>query len=165
MDFGAFFGNWNVATTICVVLLLIFAVIGRMKGVGRTIIMLLSIVLATITVALLVKLVESFLQDKTSEGIQTLVFLVLIAFLFWIFYFIGKALRILHQIPIVHGLDCFLGMILGLCFGILIILLLFVAIQRYQIEGFSEYWIAQIEENPLLNFIYHHNFVQSWLFQ
>ena len=165
LDIGDFFANMNVATITCIVILVVFAFIGRMKGVARMIVMLISIVLATVTVALLVNLVDNLIKENTGEWVQALVFLVLIAFLFWIFYFIGKALKILRNLPIVHGLDCFLGMILGLGLGVLVILVMFVVLQRYDLGGVNAYWIEQIQANPILNWFYENNPIKNFLFK
>ena len=161
---GEFFASWNPALLVSVGILLVFGFVGRTKGVARVIVMILSIALATVTVALLINMVDDMLHDKASDGVKALVFLVLIAFLFWIFYFLGKALRILHNIPIVHGLDSFLGLLVGFLFGIFVILILFIVLERYDLWGTNEYWIAQIGENPVLNWVYTHNFMKNLLF-
>lgn len=139
------------------VIVLICAFRGHHKGLAMEITSLISVLLSLLGVALIIRMIGSYLEENTSGMIQALIFLVVLAFLFQIFKLVIVSLKILTKLPVIHFLNGFLGMVVGIAEGIVVVWALFIVITKYDVAGQSVKWIAQIAENDILFYIYRMN--------
>ena len=139
------------------VIILAFALWGHHKGLAMEIASLISVLLSLLGVALIVRMIGSYLEENTSGLIQALVFFVALAFLFQIFKLIIVSLKILTKLPVIHFLNRFLGMIVGVAEGVIVVWALFIVITKYDVAGQSAKWLIQIAENDILFYIYKMN--------
>ena len=154
---SGFFSGWNYVTIVSVLLILIFAFHGSRKGLTGQVVEIISLALSIVGVALVIRVVELFLKDNVDEAVYVIIYLVVLAFLFWILLFAAKALKILKKIPIIGGINSFLGMIIGLAEGILVILALFILFEKYELGGVSSHVISAIGETRYISFLFEHN--------
>ncbi len=134
-----------------IVILLVFAYKGHRKGITGEVSSLISVALSVLGLALIVRMIGSYLEDNMSGIIQAVVFFVALAFLSQIFKFLFKSLKILTSVPVIHGINSFIGLIAGIAEGVLIIWALFIVIARYDIAGRSGQWLAMIANDPYLS--------------
>ncbi|MGN1160535.1 MAG: CvpA family protein [Lachnospiraceae bacterium] len=139
------------------VIILIFAFRGHCKGIAMEIASLISVLLSLLGVALIIRMVGSYLEENTSGIVQALVFFVVLAFLSQIFRLIITSLKILTKLPVIHFLNGFLGMIVGIAEGVVVVWALFIVITKYDVAGQSLNWLEQIAENDILFYMYEKN--------
>ncbi len=137
--------------------ILICAFRGHCKGLAMEIASLISVLLSLLGVALIVRMIGSYLEENTSGIVQALIFFVALAFLFQIFKLVIVSLKILTKLPVIHFLNGFLGMIVGIAEGVIVVWALFIVITKYDVAGQSAGWLAQIAENEILFYIYEKN--------
>lgn len=133
------------------VILLVFAFKGHCKGLTGEIASLLSLALSVLGVAVLVRAVGSYLEHKTSDIAQAVVFFVVLAFLSQILRLIFGSLKILTRFPVIHGVNSFIGMVAGIAEGVLVVWALFIVIAKYDIAGRSAKWLMMIEQDAYLS--------------
>lgn len=149
----------NVAAGVALVLLLLFAWRGHVKGLALEIASTISMILSILGIALIVRMVEKYLKDKSNDMVEAIIFFVVLAFLSQILNLIIKSLKIITKFPVIHGVDSFFGMVLGIVEGVFFLWAIMIAISRYDIAGYSEQIRAMIAENEVLAFLSKYNFL------
>lgn len=139
------------------VVMLVFAYRGHCKGIAMEIASLISVLLSLLGMALIIRIVGSYLEKNTSGIVQALVFFVALAFLAQIVKLLITSLKIITKIPVIHFLNGFLGMIVGIAEGLVVVWALFIVITKYDIAGQSAGWLSQIAENDILFYVYTKN--------
>lgn len=132
-------------------ILLVFAFKGHCKGITGEIASLLSLALSVLGVAVLVRAVEGYLEHKTNDIVQAVVFFVVLAFLSQILKLVFGSMKILSRMPVIHGVDSFIGMVAGIAEGVLVVWALFIVIAKYDIAGRSAQWLMMIENDAFLS--------------
>lgn len=141
----------NEVRIVVILILLVFALIGHRKGITGEIASLVSVALSILGIALIVRVVGSYMKHNMSDIVQAVIIFVMLAFLSQIFNFLFKSLKILAKLPVIHGLDSLGGMLIGMVEGILIVWILFIVIARYDVLGKSEEWLGMIANDPYLS--------------
>lgn len=141
----------NEVWTAVALILLVFAFKGHCKGITGEIASLLSVALSVLGVAVIVRAVGSYLEHNTNGIVQAVVFFVALAFLSQILRLLFGSMKILTRMPVIHGLDSFIGMVVGLAEGVLIVWALFIVIAKYDIAGRSAQWLMMIENDIYLS--------------
>jgi len=133
------------------IILLVFAFKGHCKGLTGEIASLISVALSVIGVAVIIRAVGSYFEHNTNGIVQAVVFFVALAFLSQILRLIFSSMKIITRIPVIHGINSFVGMIAGLAEGVLIVWALFIVIAKYDIAGRSAEWLLMIENDAYLS--------------
>ncbi|MCM1104466.1 MAG: CvpA family protein [Clostridium sp.] len=141
----------NEVWAVVALILLVFAFKGHCKGLTGEIASLLSLALSVIGVAVLARAVGSYLEHKTSDITQAVIFFVALAFLSQILKFVFGSMKILARFPVIHGVDSFIGMVAGIAEGVLVVWALFIVIAKYDIAGRSAQWLMMIENDAYLS--------------
>ena len=132
-------------------IILVFAFKGHYKGITGEIASLLSLALSVLGVAVLVRGVGSYLEHKTNDIVQAVVFFVALAFLSQILKLVFGSMKILTRFPVIHGVNSFIGMVAGIAEGVLVVWALFIVIAKYDIAGRSAQWLVIIENDTYLS--------------
>lgn len=132
-------------------IILVFAFKGHCKGLTGEIASLLSLALSVLGVAVLVRAVEGYLEHKTNDIVQAVVFFVALAFLSQILKLVFGSMKILSRFPVIHGVNSFIGMVAGIAEGVLVVWALFIVIAKYDIAGRSAQWLMIIENDAYLS--------------
>ncbi|MDE5819385.1 MAG: CvpA family protein [Lachnospiraceae bacterium] len=132
-------------------ILLVFAFKGHCKGITGEIASLLSLALSILGIAVIVRAVGSYMEHNTNGIVQAGVFFVALAFLSQILRLVFSSMKILTHIPVIHGIDSFVGMIVGIAEGVLVVWALFIVIAKYDIAGRSAQWLMIIENDVYLS--------------
>ena len=80
--------------------------------------------------------------------------LILAVIIVWI---IGKATDVVNKIPIIKGINRFLGIFAGAFQGFIIVWLLFLAVAMISGTDIGKLLVRSIEENQFLSILYNHN--------
>ena len=143
----------NYVLAVVIIIILLFAYRGHCKGIAGEIASLISVVLSLLGLAVIIRIIGSYASNNVSGIVQAVVFLVVLAFLSQILRMIFSSLKIITKIPIIHGLNSFVGMIVGMAEGVLVVWSLFIVISKYDIAGYSEQWLLQIQNDQILSYL------------
>lgn len=143
----------SVALGIVIIIVLIFAYRGHCKGIAMEIASLISVILSLFGLALIIRMIGSYVEHNTSGIVQAFIFFVALAFLAQIFKLMIASLKVLTKLPVIHGINSFAGMVIGIAEGVLIVWALFIVIAKYDIAGYSAQWLEQIAEDPVLSYL------------
>jgi len=75
-----------------------------------------------------------------------------------------KALDVMAKLPIIHGINQFLGLFLGLLQGVLVVWLIFLVITIFSSTSAGRQLLLMVSESPILTFIYDSNLLLKFLF-
>jgi len=75
-----------------------------------------------------------------------------------------KALDVMAKLPIIHGINQFLGLFLGLLQGVLVVWLIFLVITIFSSTSTGRQLLLMVSESPILTFIYDSNLLLKFLF-
>lgn len=84
-----------------------------------------------------------------------------------IVWIIGKATDVVNKIPIIKGINRFLGIFAGVFQGFIVVWLLFLFITMISGTEIGKVLVSSIEENSFLSILYNHNIlleIFSWIF-
>lgn len=132
-------------------ILLVFAFKGHCKGLTGEIASLISIALSVLGLAVIVRAVGSYFDHNNNGVVQAVVFFVALAFLSQILRLIFSSMKFITRIPVIHGINSFVGMIAGLAEGVVIVWALFIVIAKYDIAGRSAEWLMMIQNDVYLS--------------
>ena len=133
------------------VILLVFAFKGHYKGITGEIAALLSFALSVLGVAVVMRAVESYSEHNTNDIVQAVVFFVALAILSQILRLIFGSVKLLTRLPVIHGINSFIGMVAGIAEGVLVVWAVFIVIAKYDIAGRSAQWLMMIENDAYLS--------------
>ena len=60
-------------------------------------------------------------------------------------------MKLLTRLPVIHGINSFVGMIAGIAEGVLVVWAVFIVIAKYDIAGRSAQWLMMIENDVYLS--------------
>lgn len=144
-----------------IVILAVFAIKGHMKGIIGELTSFISIVLAVLGMALFAEFVGSSLDREFSDAILAGVFLVVLIILIQVFRIVIVSLKIFTKLPIINGINKFLGFILGLAEGLVVVWIIFIVISKYNIYGKSPEMLQLVSDNKYLTFLYNNNILSK----
>lgn len=90
-------------------------------------------------------------------------FLIVFIVAFTILKIIEAGLDLIAKLPVLHGMNVLGGILCGAVHGLIILWILCIAITVFAWTGPGQMISAQINENPLLSFLYDHNYLLSTL--
>lgn len=121
-----------------------------------------------------VVLVDNLLENtgaytKLAEGVaqlavEGLAYLLAIVLTLLVFYLIGKVLKIVDKIPVIHGLNRLLGVGAGFVKGMMLVWLLFGLIAFCVGTAWGQFLLPYIYEAEILTWLYENNYLLTILF-
>jgi len=155
----------NILLIIICAVILILSIYGYRKGFVKMLVPMVSAFLSLVVLFMLKDWMFAILfQWAIFQGEHVLTRIVLILLIFgivtWAFKWLLKVLHILTKLPIIHGLNKLLGLVIGLLEGFLLVWLLLYIIQIRQGILFGFDIEALIDQNEFLQFLYLNNLVE-----
>lgn len=154
----------NVLLVISCIIIIAFAVYGYTKGFVKALVPILSGVLALILIFLLKDWLLAFLLRWAifqGEHIFSRIVVILLIYIAttlafkWLF----GVLKILTRLPLVHGMNKLLGLLLGVVEGFLCVWLILYMIQMREGILFGIDFRNMITHNSFLSFLSEHNLI------
>lgn len=133
------------------VILLLFAFKGHYKGITGEIASLLSFAVSVLGVAVIMRAVEGYSEHNTNDVVEAVIFFVALAVLWQILKLVFGSVKLLTRLPVIHGINSFVGMIVGIVEGVLVVWAVFIVIAKYDIAGRSAQWLMMIENDVYLS--------------
>ena len=155
----------NILLIIICAVILILSIYGYRKGFVKMLVPMVSAFLSLVVLFMLKDWLFAILfQWAIFQGEHVLTRIVLILLIFgivtWAFKWLLKVLHILTKLPIIHGLNKLLGLVIGLFEGFLLVWLLLYIIRIRQGILFGFVIEALIDQNEFLQFLYLNNLVE-----
>ena len=155
----------NILLIIICAVILILSIYGYRKGFVKMLVPMVSAFLSLVVLFMLKDWLFAILfQWAIFQGEHVLTRIVLILLIFgivtWAFKWLLKVLHILTKLPIIHGLNKLLGLVIGLFEGFLLVWLLLYIIRIRQGILFGFDIEALIDQNEFLQFLYLNNLVE-----
>ena len=155
----------NILLIIICAVILILSIYGYRKGFVKMLVPMVSAFLSLVVLFMLKDWMFAILfQWAIFQGEHVLTRIVLILLIFgivtWAFKWLLKVLHILTKLPIIHGLNKLLGLVIGLVEGFLLVWLLLYIIRIRQGILFGFDIEALIDQNEFLQFLYLNNLVE-----
>lgn len=128
--------------------LLLFGIYGWRKGALCLVFSLVEVVVLVIIIGLLVTNFFSFIG----------IFIAAIILLF----VVGKALKLFSRLPVIHGINRFLGLFAGLLLGLIFVWLFLWVAEMFSDTAFGTWTFAMVGQSRFLTWLYFHNGVQQF---
>jgi len=124
------------------------------------IISLATLVAGLALLATIISMISNYLQKDINSVVIGVILFVVIILLVQIAQVISKGLRIIFKLPIISGVNKVAGFALGIVEGVVLIWVLFLLIQYFQLGALEVTILRDVEQNKLLSFLYQNNYLK-----
>lgn len=155
----------NILSAISLIIILGLGAYGHRRGFVKMAVPIVSGVISLIVFFLLKDWVLGFLFRWTIFQGENILARIVVIFLIYLLgtlalkWLMGM-LQLLTKLPVVHGANKLLGLLLGIAEGFLAVWLILYLIRVNEGNFFGTDMIASIEGNTFLNFLYVHNLIE-----
>lgn len=153
----------NIFLIIMGVLLLCKIMDGYKKGMVREIISFISLIFLCIVTALIGNGLKSYLE---GEFLSVVLAVLLLAILGIAHHFLNVALfpaKLISKLPIVHGVDKLLGVVVGILETVLILWTIYIFVMMMDMGMTGTFIRECVVESPILTWFYEHNQLAAWI--
>ncbi len=152
----------NYMTYAVIAILVVFALIGYMKGLVGEITTFIALVLGVIGLALVMLVVDNALDEEFDDALLILLFLLVFIMLVQLIKVLLKTVKFLAKLPLINGVNKLLGTLLGIAEGVVVVWVCFILISKYNVFGKSIAMLEMIKENKFTDFLYDSNLFVSF---
>lgn len=152
----------NYMTYAVIAILVVFALIGYMKGLVGEITTFIALVLGVIGLALVMLVVDNALDEEFDDALLILLFLLVFIMLVQLIKVLLKTVKFLAKLPLINGVNKLLGTLLGIAEGVVVVWVCFILISKYNVFGKSIEMLEMIKENKFTDFLYDSNLFVSF---
>lgn len=152
----------NYMTYAVIAILVVFALIGYMKGLVGEITTFIALVLGVIGLALVMLVVDNALDEEFDDALLILLFLLVFIMLVQLIKVLLKTVKFLAKLPLINGVNKLLGTLLGIAEGVVVVWMCFILISKYNVFGQSIAMLEMIKENKFTDFLYDSNLFVSF---
>lgn len=132
---------------------------GYFKGIVGEISTIIALVLSIVGMALFVMLIDKSIDQEFGDAIMAGMFLLVFIILVQVVKVILCAVKLFAKLPLINGLNKFLGTVLGIIEGVLLVWVAFIVITKYDVFGKSTEMITLLNENTFTMYLYKFNFL------
>lgn len=153
----------NLFMLILGVLLLCKIVDGYKKGMVKEIISFVSLIFLCIVIALIGNGLNSYLE---GEFLNVVVMVLLLAVLGIVHHLMNLALlpaKLISKLPIVHGIDKLLGVVVGILETVLILWTIYTFVMMLDMGMTGNFIRECTAESSILTWFYEHNQLAGWI--
>lgn len=151
-------------------LLLIFAIVGigniitgYKKGIVRSVISLISLVVLSVVIILIGNGLNSYFDGEFINVAVMILFLCLVGILQHLFNVVFFSAKMISKLPIVHTVDKILGAVFGIIETVLILWTVYTFIMLMDIGMIGEQIKVYTQESPILTWMYKNNYLAVWV--
>lgn len=154
----------NILLVVSCMLIIALSIYGHRIGFVKMLIPVVSGLITLVFMFVLKDWLFAFLfRWAVFQGEHVLARVVVILIIYLLITFAFKwavgVLKLLTKLPVVHGMNKLLGLIVGLCEGFLLVWLILYIIQIQQGVLFGVDFNSMIAENAFLQFLFAHNLI------
>jgi uncharacterized membrane protein required for colicin V production len=149
---------------IVVVLFLVYKIVdGYKKGMVRELISFISLIFLCVLAALIGSGLSSYHSGKVLNVAVVVLLLALLGIAHHLINVVFFPAKLISKLPIVHGADKILGVVVGILETVLIVWTIYSFAMFMDLGRVSEYISQCASETPVLAWFYEHNQLAGWL--
>jgi uncharacterized membrane protein required for colicin V production len=149
---------------IVVALFLVYKIVdGYKKGMVKEIISFISLIFLCILAALIGSGLSSYHSGKVLNVAVVVLLLALLSIAHHLVNVVLFPAKLISKLPIVHGVDKILGVVVGILETVLIIWTIYSFTMLMDLGRVGEYILQCTSETPVLAWFYEHNQLAGWL--
>ena len=151
--------NVNLLLIAFLILAVINVVLGYKKGMVRSIISLVSLVVLCVTGLLLANGISSYNGGKYFQVALVIILLVVIVTVSQLLSIVFFSAKLVSKLPVVHSVDKLLGIVFGILETILILWTVYTFVMMMDLGAFGQLIRTCAGENSFLAWMYQHNYL------
>ncbi len=155
----------NILLIIAGIVLLCNIVNGYKKGMVKSIISFVSLIVLCIVVALIGNGVKSYFDEDFSNLIIMILLLCILGIAQHLLGVVFFSAKLIAKLPIVHSVDKLLGVVVGILETVLIIWTIYTFIMMLDMGMIGQQLLEYTRESGILTWFYEHNYLAHWVQQ
>ena len=149
---------------IALIILLIFNVVsGYKKGMVKSIISFVSLIVLCILATLITQGMKSYVKGQVANVIVVLILLSLLGIVHHLLGVVFFSAKMISKLPIVQSLDKVLGIVVGILETVLIIWTIYTFIMILDMGMIGQQVVQYTQESTILLWFYQHNELAKWV--
>lgn len=153
----------NILLIIAVVLLLFNVVDGYKKGMVKSIISFVSLIVLCIVAALIGNGLQSYFEGEVLNVIIMVLMLCVLGIVHHLLGVVFFSAKLIVKLPVVHLLDKILGVVVGILETVLIIWTIYTFSRMMEMGMIGTQIVEYTRENTILTWFYEHNYLAYWV--
>ena len=153
--------NLNILLIIILVFMIVKIADGYKKGMVKEIISFVSLILMCVVVLLLGVGLRSYMEKEIVGIVIAVLLLVILAIAHHALKLIFFSAKLISKLPIVHGIDKLLGMVVGALEVILILWTIYTFIMYFGLGTIGNLFLEYSRDSRILTWLYEHNMLAS----
>ena len=149
----------NIVLVVSIVLLVIKVLDGYKKGMIKEIISFISLIIMSIIVILIGSGLRSYMQKEVVGVVLAILLLCILAIVHHLLSVIFFSAKMITKLPVIHGLDKILGMVVGALETVLVLWTVFSFIKYYNLGIIGEQILQYTQESSILLWLYQNNYM------
>lgn len=132
---------------------------GASRGLVDEIVSFISIIATTFSIALVVMAIKSLLEGNIIDFLIATIMTLIVAIILKVIKVVVLPAQLLAKLPVIHGVDKILGLILGILEAIAIMWALFSFIAAFGMGVWGDQIMLTVNGNGFLKYLYNHNYL------
>lgn len=153
--------DWNIVLIIAAIVLLCAVTDGYKKGMVRSIISFVSLIITCIVVALLGSAAKNYFDGEVMNVIAMVLLLCLVGVIRHVLNLVFFSAKALSGLPIISWVDKLLGIVVGVFETVLLLWTLYILAAIFEMGTVGEILLNNTQSSPILLWIYQHNYL-AW---
>lgn len=153
----------NILLIIVAVLLLFNVVDGYKKGMVKSIISFVSLIILCVVTALIGNGLQSYFDGEVLNVVIMVLLLCVLGIVHHLLGIVFFSAKLISKLPIVHSLDKVLGIVVGILETVLIIWTIYTFTMMMDMGMIGTQIVEYTRENSALTWFYEHNYLAYWV--
>ena len=155
--------NINIVLIIMLIVLAATVVDGYKKGMVRTVISLVSLIITCIVVSLLGYGVKSYFDGSIFNVIAMVLLLCLVGIVKHLLNIVFFSAKVISKLPVVNFGDKLLGIVFGVVETAVLIWMIYILIMMFDIGLVGQMILDNTQDSTFLSWMYEHNYLAYFL--
>lgn len=155
--------NLNLMLIALIILLICNIVSGYKKGMVKSIISFVSLVVLCIVAALISQGMQSYVKGQLANVIVVVVLLSLLGIVHHLLGVVFFSAKMIAKLPVVHSLDKVLGIVVGVLETVLIIWTIYTFVMILDMGMIGQQVVQYTQDSSILLWFYQHNELAKWV--
>lgn len=155
----------NILLIIVGIVLLCSIVDGYKKGMVKSIISFVSLIVLCIVAALISNGLQSYLDGDFVKIVIMVLLLCVLGIAHHLLGIVFFSAKLISKLPIIHSVDKILGVVFGILETILILWTIYTFIMILDMGMIGQQLLEYTRENSILTWFYEHNYLAHWVEQ
>lgn len=155
--------NVNLLLIAVLILAVVNVLIGYRKGMVKSIISLVSLIVLCVVGLLLANGISSYNDGKIFQVVLVVILLIVIGIAHHLLGIVFFSAKLLSKLPVVHSVDKVLGIVFGILETVLILWTVYTFAMMMDLGIVGELIRTGAGENPFLTWMYQHNLLAHGL--